>query len=154
LADLGGHDRAAAIARSITNPEPRASALTAMATALAQVGDFERSEQVARLIANPYSQSLALAELASMAAEVHDHDRAAALTDLAEDQANYIADPDRRAQILCILANRVNRDHARRLIAQAFRLGNWTTPLRAVQPAVVLAVADERLSLDDETPPR
>lgn len=152
VAALGNHDRATAIARSITNPERRVAALTAMATALARVGDFDQAEQAARLIANPYAQSLALASLADKAADAYDHGRAAALTDLAEDLANRIADRDRRARALCALVKRVEPGRARRLIAQAFGLGSWTTPLHAlvqVQPAAVLAVADERLSLDD-----
>ena len=87
---LARFDHAEALARTITDPDAPARALTALASAAAQAGHPDRAsrlateaEALARTITNPDAQARALAELASAAAQAGDPDRARHLLALA-----------------------------------------------------------------------
>jgi Trypsin-like peptidase domain len=120
---LGRVDHAEALARTITNPDDQARALTELASAAARAGDPDRAhrladdaEALARTITSPDAQARALAALASAAARAGDPDRAEAL-------ARTITSPDARARALAELASAAARvgdpDRARHLLALA-----------------------------------
>ena len=94
---LGETARAEALARTITDPDRQARALSALAQAAAAAGEHDRAEGLARTITDPYRQAEALSALAQAAAAAGEHDRA-------EDLARTITDPDRQARALSALA--------------------------------------------------
>ncbi|WP_218154255.1 hypothetical protein, partial [Nonomuraea pusilla] len=63
LANLGEHDRAETVARSITDPGSQAWALTELVRALANLGEHDRAEAVARSITDSLSQAKAIASI-------------------------------------------------------------------------------------------
>ena len=66
----------------------------------------------------------------------------------AEALARKINNPDWQALILTSLVRQASPAHARRLVARAFRLSFWTTPLDAlaqVEPTTLTAIADDLL---------
>lgn len=65
-----------AVARSITDLQPRARDLAEVAGALVRAGQDQQAEAVTRLITNPYSQALALAEVAEALARSGHYQRA------------------------------------------------------------------------------
>jgi hypothetical protein len=140
MAVAGGVDRAEAVARSITNPDWRGQALAAMVEAAAASGAVDRAETVARSITNPVSQGQALAAVAAAMADAGDVDRAEAV-------ARSINVPYEQAEALVAVAKRCDEPtRKRRLVASAFRVGRWTTPLEALaelQPSALLPLADE-----------
>jgi hypothetical protein len=75
--------RAEALARSITDPNMQARALTSVVEALAQAGQWDHAEQTARTITNPNMQAWALTTVAKALAKT-DPNRAAALATDAE----------------------------------------------------------------------
>ena len=76
LAQAGQHEQAESAARSITDPNRRASALTAVAQALAQAGQHEQAESVARSITDPNRRASALTAVAQALAQTGNTTRA------------------------------------------------------------------------------
>ena len=104
LHGAGGTDRPdwrEAIARTLTDPDDRALALTQLATAAARAGDLDRASRLAAdadagaLARTRTGRSLAraLAELATAAARGGDLDRASRLAADAEALARTLTDP-------------------------------------------------------------
>jgi hypothetical protein len=148
-AQAGDLDRAEALARSITDQTWQADALAAVARVVA-AADPGRGEALARSITLPEWQAPTLVAVALMVAATGDVGRAEALAAEAQALAYSISDPEEQARALVALAGEARPAYARLLIAQAFRVGTWTTPMRAlaeVEPAVLTAVADECLNL-------
>ena len=90
--------QAESVARSITDPDRQAQALTAVAQALAATGQHEQAEQLARSITDPDRQAPALTAVAQALAPGRP-----ALTQ-AESVARSITDPDWQAQALTAVA--------------------------------------------------
>ena len=103
-ATLGQHIRAEALAASITNPDGRAQALTAVAGALARGGQHEQAATVARSITNPGWQAQALTAVAGALAEAGQHEQAAALASQAATVARSITNPAWQARALTAVA--------------------------------------------------
>jgi hypothetical protein len=71
--------------------------------------------------------------------------------DRAETLAHSITSQRKQAEALAALAKQAQPARARLLVARAFRVGEWMTPLGAlvqIQPAVLMAVADAFLYRD------
>jgi tetratricopeptide (TPR) repeat protein len=102
--DLG---RAGTAARSLTDPDWQARALTAAVEAFAAAGDSDQAETVARSITDPYWQALALTAVAETTATAGDTERARQLAERAEAVALSIADPGRQARALTVMAEAV-----------------------------------------------
>ena len=68
-----------ALARTITDPDGQAGALTAVARVIGQAGDLDRAEALVRTITDSLLQDWAFTELAIAAAQAADLDRAEAL---------------------------------------------------------------------------
>jgi tetratricopeptide (TPR) repeat protein len=109
-------------------------------------------ELVRRLIAGSAEQAAA----ASNGSGVSDRESAlservgelaaAGECDWALDAARTITDPNQRARALSVVAEAVGPPHAHMLLGEAFTLGSWLIPLRALAlsyPAVVIKMADE-----------
>jgi hypothetical protein len=126
IAQAGDPDRAEALARTISDPDPdrQIEALTSLAVAIAQAGDPGRAEALARTITDPYYQASALAGLAAAIAQAGDPDRAEAL-------ARTIPDPSRQARALTSLAAAIAQagdpDRAYRLAADAQAIAGTIT---------------------------
>jgi hypothetical protein len=164
-AAAGDHDRAdilafqaEAAARSTNQPLYQAQALAALAGAVAAVGDHDRALALvdqAETLAQSITQSgqvQVLAAVAGAVAAAGDHDRAEVLAD----QAETLARSSQDAYTLAVLAEGSAPARGRRLVAEAFRLGRWTTSLNAlshVQPDALAAVADEVLGIPESVVP-
>jgi hypothetical protein len=141
LAATGDFDRAEAVVRSITHPNLRALALAELADALRAAGDFDRAEAVVRSITRPKIRASMLVNLAAAAGTA----RAKIITE-AEAAARLITDSDMQAHLLTRLASLSTGITADRLIATAFRLTTWTSPLSALatrHSAVLIMLAAE-----------
>jgi tetratricopeptide (TPR) repeat protein len=155
VAAAGDLNRAETITGSITDSYYQAVALTALAQAAAASDHVRaqtlavRAEAVARSIIDaPTMLAEALTGLARVAAAAGDVARAEALVAQIEALARSYTEPHRQAMALTALARELNPAQARDLVAWAFRLGVWTTPLTAlvsIQPSVLMAVADAML---------
>jgi tetratricopeptide (TPR) repeat protein len=144
-ADATEHDPAGIIG-SVSEPGRHAMRVTAM---IADAGELDRAETVAHSIGGPGRRGEALATLARSAARAGYHQRATRLANQAAELTSSITDPDRQASVLIGLAEHVEPVRARQLIARTLRTSHWTRSLEALvhlQPAVVIAVADEYLN--------
>ena len=147
MAERGDLDEAETTARSITdNEEKRVHALCAVAVALTGTGNGDRAQSLAKEAGN-LAQSIefqiakdeALAAAASTAAKLGERDRAEVLI-------RSISNPGKKAKELTNLTRKVDATHARRLVAEAFCIGPWTTLLQVlgdVEPDALKAVADD-----------
>ncbi|WP_328736542.1 ATP-binding protein [Streptomyces bobili] len=143
----GDYDAAEATARTINSEGIRVIALSALATAVGTDVDRAKNlvaeaENTARGITFEISKDAALAAVAKAAAALGDFDHAEAL-------AQQISEPRKKAEVLVDLA-KLDVTRARRLAAEAFSIGYWTTPLRVladVDPGALMAIAHD-LSAD------
>jgi tetratricopeptide (TPR) repeat protein len=104
LAEAGLYQRAEALARTITEPEPRANALAGITRALAEAGLHQRAEALARTITEPDWHAYAMAKVASALAEAGFHQQAANAAALAMAAARAIASAGRQAAPLAGVA--------------------------------------------------
>jgi len=108
-AALGQLPRAEALARSITHPVSRASALAEVAAALAQAGQYQQAEAIARSITQPESQARALAEVAGALAKAGQHEQAEVIAAQAEAVARSIIGSVWQARALAEVAGALAR---------------------------------------------
>jgi hypothetical protein len=123
----------------LTDPTAQAWRLAILAHAVALTGS----------ITDPMRQGQALTTVVEALAATDDPDRAEAL-------ARSITDPAWQARALTTPATHVEPALARPLVAWALRMDGWLARLRAlarIQPAVVIAIADEFLE-DSHGPER
>jgi hypothetical protein len=99
-AALGQQRRAEALARSITNPGPQASALAQVAGALARAGQHQQAEALARSITEPTYQAGALAQVAGALAQAGRREQAIVIAAQAEAAARPVTDPTPQASAL------------------------------------------------------
>ncbi|MCW6006436.1 hypothetical protein K1W54_17910 [Micromonospora sp. CPCC 205371] len=78
-ASRGDHDRAAAFAREIPDPQQQAATSVALVYTLTKAGEHDRAAAVARTIIDRTEQSRVLSQLAREATAAGDYDRAMAL---------------------------------------------------------------------------
>jgi tetratricopeptide (TPR) repeat protein len=144
-ARAGELDRAELIAYSITSPIFCARALIRLVCAMSDdAGRVQRlaadAESMAQAITEPGRRAQTLGELATALGRAGEIDRAEVL-------ARSIGDPDEQARALTTLAACAPA-RARRLLARAFLVGDWTIPLPALVPgerAVLTELADDAL---------
>ncbi|MEU0558626.1 hypothetical protein [Dactylosporangium sp. NPDC006015] len=156
FAAAGNHKRAEALiaqVRIVASPDEYARALIGLVGAATAAGDHPkakalaaRAEQVIQDIAEPYWRAKALVELVAAVTAAGDHERATALAAQAEQTARSDSDPWSQAAALANLADVVEPDRARRLIAEALAVGRWTTPLEQIariDPATIRTFLDQ-----------
>jgi tetratricopeptide (TPR) repeat protein len=172
-ATLGQPDRAEALARSITDPASRTSALVEVIRAVAAAGDHDRAEALARSLNDPSWRAWALTAVAEAVAAAGDHDRARQLTATATAIAEAVApapiDPSPLAsalakalqEIAAAIANGHARwyavtDEAGRPSSQAWALAEvvWAAAAGDQDPARQLAAAAEALRHTRTNPAR
>ena len=137
------------IARTLSSYE-QATVLTDVARAVAAAGDPERARRLAtdaEEIAHglpPYQQMRLLIEVAGAVAAAGDLRQA-------EEIARAFTDPDHQARALTEMAKVVGLPWADQLLAEAFTLGSWLPPLRALaklHPLEVFRIADAMYASD------
>ncbi|WP_229070051.1 hypothetical protein [Actinoplanes sp. DH11] len=179
-AEAGEQVRAHGLAMSIPDRPIRMRVLAHLAVVAAESGDNDHAELLVGLIRRTIHHAPALAEVVAVFVEGGHLDRAEALaaSDLldpsirhavvrplieafvkagelarAEVLARLIPKAEQQAEALAVIALEAPPPIAVPLIAEAFRLGDWSVPLRAaaaISPAVLAAVADEHLRLAED----
>ncbi|MFH8520392.1 hypothetical protein ACH4CE_36065 [Streptomyces gelaticus] len=142
---------AVTVARTLFDQGERGRALADAAKAMAKAGDTDLARAVAyeatavtRTVAEPNERVASLAERAEALARLGE-------TEHALSTVRTLTEPGRQAQALAAVALHAEPARAQRLIAQALRLDDWQTSaeaLSAVQPEVLLAVAEELLAME------
>jgi len=104
-------ERAATVARSLTDPDRPAWTLAAVAEAIAAAGDPRRARQLAvraataaRSLTSPYEQAWALAAVAGAFAAAGEAERARQLAERAATVARSLTGPDEQAEVLAAVA--------------------------------------------------
>lgn len=147
LAAAGEVGRAEYLARSIDGAGERALALCHLIEPLAAADERDRAnaitdmvERLAHTIDDPSECSRVLQQLVASLIAINEYERA-------ESVAHRIPVPDIEASALIDIASGgASRTVARRLIAEAWYLAEWTAPLRALaaaDPSTLLAIARE-----------
>ena len=125
IAQAGEHERAEALARSITDPYCQAEALIDVAVKIGNRDRFLRlaaeAEGIARTIGNPFQQARVLSDTARAMAQAGYRHRA---KELAADAGEIVADLDKPhpralADLACTIAQAGDSLHATRLLARA-----------------------------------
>ncbi|MGW8847789.1 hypothetical protein ACWGNE_08405 [Streptomyces xiamenensis] len=113
-------EEAAAIARTITEPQEQAIAQRDLACYAAKVGDHERAEIIGRPIADPHQQAIALISVAQSIIKIGDHERAAQLLREVETTARTISKARWRvanmSDVACSLREAGDNEYAIQLI--------------------------------------
>jgi hypothetical protein len=130
--------QAEAAARSITDPDRQAWALTEVTEALIRAGDLGGAEAAARSITDPDRQAWALTEVVEALAVVGGHNQA-------ENGTDAITDPTKIAVMR--KGSGAATEHSRQLLASALaqtrKYDSLLPCLAKVEPTAVIAVAQD-----------
>lgn len=134
---------------AVLDPSDRDALVRDLAAILILAGRLDDASRIADAVTEPRARALALLAALPASGYGEQDDRAAVLLVQAEDAAQHIVDPSDRALALVALAKHVDSAKALRLLGEAFRIANWTTPLpmlAMIADGGLISVTDEFLS--------